>query len=486
MTTLTLAAILAGTNARALEVLPDGAVAETTFTPAQLQRAATGVSIDSRTVQDGELFVALPGEKQDGHEFAGAALTSGALACLVSRVPSPGSLRWPGDPPAALARRYLLLATNSLQALQHLATYWRQRQHAAVVAVTGSIGKTTTKEITAAVLSAYGGVLKSTANHNTEIGLPLTLLRLDSRHSAAVLEMGMYQLGDIALLAAIARPDIGIVTNVGPIHLERMGSIERIARAKSELVEALAPEALAILNGDDPWTRAMAEVSGVAPSVLVGLGERCHYRALDIQSRGLDGISFSVRAEGGAYHFETGVPGMHNVYAFLSAIATARRLDISWPDIQSAVRATRLEARQRVLQGPEGMLIIDDSYNAAPLSVSAALELLAASPGRKVAVLGDMLELGDEEEAAHRQVGARAAQVADWLVVRGERSSWIAEEALKRGLDPQRILRPATNVEAAVLIREIATTGNGDRWSVLVKGSRGMRMEEVVEALRGG
>ena len=222
---------------------------------------------------------------------------------------------------------------------------------------------------------------------------------------------------------------------------------------------------------------------------LAGTGEDNDFRAVDIRSNGLEGTSFTLEAEETSRAFETRVPGRHTVHAFLFAIAVARRLGMDWPDIQTSVATTRLDVRQRILRGPRGVLIIDDTYNAAPLSVAAALEVLAASPGRKVAVLGDMLELGDQEEAAHRSIGARAAKIADWLVVRGDRSTWIAEEALRCGLDPDRVVRTESNAEAAELVRDITarageSTGSSD-WAVLVKGSRGMKMEEVVDALRG-
>jgi UDP-N-acetylmuramoyl-tripeptide--D-alanyl-D-alanine ligase len=299
----------------------------------------------------------------------------------------------------------------------------------------------------------------------------------------------MYVPGDIGLLASIAQPRIGIVTNVAPIHLERVGSIERIAHAKSELVAALPPDGLAILNGDNPWTRAMATVSGISRSLLVGLAEDCEYRAVDVRGHGLDGVSFVLRAEGQETPIRTRVPGVHTVHAFLAAAAVARALGMSWDELRAAAEMVNLDARQRILRGADGMLIIDDSYNAAPMSVSAALELLRESPGTRIAVLGDMLELGPEEEASHREVGERAALVADWLVARGERSVWIADEAERRGMPPERVRRVPDNEAAVAAVREIlAGWANGTatgEWSVLVKGSRGMRMEEVVNGLRG-
>jgi UDP-N-acetylmuramoyl-tripeptide--D-alanyl-D-alanine ligase len=233
----------------------------------------------------------------------------------------------------------------------------------------------------------------------------------------------------------------------------------------------------------------MATSTGIARSILVGLSDDCHYRATDVRSHGLEGVSFTLVAEGTETPIRTNVPGIHTVHAFLSAAAVARELGMSWEEIQAAAELANLDARQRIVRGSDGVLIIDDSYNAAPMSVSAALELLRESPGTRIAVLGDMLELGPEEEACHREVGERAALVADWLVTRGDRSRWIADEAERRGMPPHRVQRVSDNSAAVAAVREILaheidgdTTGD---WSVLVKGSRGMRMEEVVNGLRG-
>lgn len=504
---LDVATLLHATAARPVRLVGAGRPASEGLVAADLQQPFGGVSIDSRSMPPAGLFIALPGQRADGHDYVDDALAAGALGCLVSRVPDTHALQSAIEAGQATERSadrrptscYLFVVPDPLEALHRLASSWRARHRAEIVGITGSIGKTTTKEILASVLSQQMTVLKSEANYNTEIGLPLVLLRLAPQHDAAVLEMGMYAAGDIALLAKIARPRIGVVTNVAPIHLERMGTIERIARAKSELVAALPPEGQAILNGDDPWTRAMAQAAGVAPVLLVGQGPGCDYRATEIVSHGLDGTSFLLEAEGRRTSFRTHVPGRHTVNAFLAAIAVARSLQMEWDAIQEAVERTRLSARQRILQvgEPAGGIIIDDSYNASPLSMGAALELLRSSPGIRIAVLADMLELGPFEEEAHRQVGNRAADAADWLVVRGPRSAWIAEEAEKHGMAADRVLRTGTNEDAVRTVRAI--TRNSPRtptmqqarseetigWTVLVKGSRGMRMEEVVQGLRG-
>jgi UDP-N-acetylmuramoyl-tripeptide--D-alanyl-D-alanine ligase len=473
---LNLATVVRATEATVHRV-QDGAVRRGELSPGDLQSALTEVTVDSRTVVEDGLFVALPGERVDGHDFVAAALAAGARACLVQHLPENAVASAPDDQP-----RYLLEVPDPLAALQQLAASWRRASDVEMVGVTGSIGKTTTKEILASVLGAMQPVLKSEANLNTEIGLPLMLLRLRPEHRVAVLEMGMYLPGDIRVLARLARPRIGIVTNVAPIHLERAGSIERIARGKSELVAELPAQGLAVLNGDNEWTRAMAVTSGIARAVLVGFASDCDYRAENVKTRGLEGISFTIRAEGKTVPVQTSVPGRHTIHAFLAAAATARELGISWTDITGAIAQARLDVRQRIVQR-DGLLIIDDSYNAAPMSVSAALELLRESPGIKIAVLGDMLELGPGEEAAHRLVGAGAAAAADWLVARGARSAWIAEAARESGMRAERIRCVADNDAAVQATRAIMETTDGAKWSVLVKGSRGMRMEEVVVGL---
>jgi UDP-N-acetylmuramoyl-tripeptide--D-alanyl-D-alanine ligase len=489
---LDVATVLRATGATVYRLDAGGYLAPGRLSLADLQYVFSGISIDSRAIDSNALFVALPGERVDGHDFVPGALAAGALGCLIARLPEPDAL-----PAGVNGRpRFLFEVSDPLHALQRLAEYWRLHHSAEVVGVTGSIGKTTTKEIIASVLGSRYAVLRSEANLNTEIGLPLMLLRLGPQHRVTVLEMGMYQPGDVGLLAQMAHPRIGVVTNVAPIHLERVGSIERIARAKSELVAALPSDGLAVLNGDDTWTRAMAVSSGIAPSVLVGTAVDCAYRADDIVARGLAGTSFTLIAEGRRLPVESGIPGVHTIPAILMAAATARFLGMEWDEIVGAIETARLDVRQRIIRGPDGMLIIDDSYNAAPMSVNAALELLRAAPGTKIAVLGDMLELGPGEEGAHREVGRRAAQVVEWLVVRGERSAWIADEARGCGLPSTRVLTARDSSEAVEAVRNIvskipAATGVGRRpevpaaYAVLVKGSRGMRMEEVVDGLRG-
>ncbi|GAC1470578.1 MAG: UDP-N-acetylmuramoyl-tripeptide--D-alanyl-D-alanine ligase [Chloroflexota bacterium] len=497
---LRLVDVIHATAADVIDISVPGEARRNALSVADLESELGPVIVDSRAVEDGALFVALPGDHVDGHHFVGQAIAGGARASIVDQTSNPAQAPLSVARADSRGRAYLILVKDPLTALGDVATYWRSRHEAEIIGITGSIGKTTAKEIVASILGYRWPILKNPGNFNTEIGLPLTLLQLAPRHRAAVLEMGMYGIGDIATLATIARPRIGIVTNVAPIHLERLGSIERIARAKSELIAALPSDGLAILNGDNAWTRAMAITSGIARSILVGLAPECQYRAADITACGLTGVHFTLHADGREITLDTRVPGTHTVSAFLAGIAVAREMGMNWDETRDAVNAASLDARQRILRGRGGMLLIDDSYNAAPQSMSAALKLLAAAPGGKIAVLGDMLELGPHEEEAHREVGREVASVADWLVVRGPRSEWLAESAVDAGFDPGHVLHVDSNLAGAEAALRITSSQSVSRvtaptmpldateaaeasWSVLVKGSRGMRMEEIVERL---
>lgn len=499
---LDVATVLQATNARVVQILPDGTLQHNSLGRADLQERLDEVVVDSRQAGDASLFVALRGENVDGHDYVARAFDSGAAGSIVAHVPDELAVR------PAPRTRFLFVVPNPQTALQDLAGHWRRRHRMHVIGVTGSIGKTTTKEVIASLLASRHRVLRSQANHNTEIGMPLTLLRLRQEHEIAVLEMGMYAPGDIALLASIAQPEMGVVTNVAPIHLERCGTIERIARAKSELPAAIPPDGLVVVNGDNSWTRAMARASGVAPAVMTGLSRDCEYRATDVRALALQGMLFTLQAEGRQFEVRTSMPGAHTVQAFLMAAAVARRIGMAWDEIVPAMRDIRSEARQRIERGPHDTVLIDDSYNAAPPSMEAALQLLGTGDGVRIAVLGDMLELGPEERAAHVKVGESAAAHADWLVARGERARWIAEGAVRAGMAPDRVIHVDTNPDAASATQSILSRtpvnasaaasptmqrpapqdDRADRPAVstiLIKGSRGMKMEEVVDALRG-
>ena len=434
----------------------------------------TGASVDSRRVTPGSLFVALPGEHADGHAYVTDALRAGAVAALVAR---------PVDLPPDIAAPQVVVP-DPLRALQDLAAWWRSRHAVRVVGITGSTGKTIAKEITADVLSRGLLTLRNEGNLNSETGLPMTLLRLEPAHEAAVLEMSMYTVGEIARLAEIARPEVGVVLAVHPAHLERAGSIERIAQAKAELPAALPRDGLAVLNADDPRVAAMTAVTEAEVRTF-GLGPTADVRADDVEGLGLVGTELTVHAPGGSRRLRSGTPGRHLVPHALAALAVAERLGVGMDEAAEALAAGSHAAhRMNVTESTAGATVIDDTYNASPVSVGAALDFLAETPvaagRRRLAVLGDMLELGPDEEALHRTIGARAASAADGIVTVGERGRWIAEAAEAAGA---RVARAADAEESvAVLEREFAP-GVGD--IVLVKASRGIGLDRAVDLLRG-
>jgi UDP-N-acetylmuramoyl-tripeptide--D-alanyl-D-alanine ligase len=427
-------------------------------------RAFNRAVIDSREVQPGDLFFALRGEHHDGHDFVDEAVARGAAGLVGER------------PLEARPEVAVFQVSDSLAALQRLAAHWRARHDVRVVGVTGSVGKTTCKELVAAVLGARWPVLKNEANLNTEIGLPLTLLQLTPEHQRAVLEMAMYGPGEIALLCRIAQPQIGVVTNVGPVHLERLRSLGAIVAAKAELVEALPPDGVAVLNGDDPRVAAMASRTK-ARVLFFGQSQQCHVRGGDLVSRGLDGISFRLSYGGMSAEVEASLPGRHHLYPALAAAAVGLAEGMTLADVAAALRDARPELRLRVLPGPNGATILDDSYNASPQSMLAALDLLAELPGRRIALLGEMRELGAVEEEGHRQVGERAAACADLLLVVGERARPLYEAAQTSGLTEVRFLASAQ--EAAPILRDELQPGD----YLLVKASRALALESVVDAL---
>ena len=436
----------------------------------------TGASVDSRRTTPGSLFVALYGERVDGHAYVADALRGGAAAALVER-----SVELPED----VAGAPQVIVADALRALQDLAAWWRSRHAVRVVGITGSTGKTIAKEITADVLSRGLTTLRNEGNLNSETGLPITLLRLEASHEAAVLEMSMYTVGEIARLAEIARPEVGVVLAVHPTHLERAGSIERIAEAKAELPAALPPEGLAVLNADDARVAAMRDATAAQVRTF-GRGPSADVAASEVVSHGLAGTEFTVRAPWGTRRLRSGTPGRHLVPHALAALAVAERLGVAIDDAAEALAAgSHADHRMEVVEAASGATLVDDTYNASPVSVAAALEFLAETPvaagRRRVAVLGDMLELGPDEEQLHRQIGARAATSADAIVTVGPRGAWIGEGATAAGA--ARVTAVGDPDEAvAALEREVAP-GPGD--VVLLKASRGIGLDRAVALLRG-
>lgn len=446
------------------------------------------VCIDSRQVHQGSLFVALRGENVDGHDYVSAALSAGARIALVERplagLPCVDTVEH--HAPDGLDVPLTVRVASTLTALQALAAARRRAcDGLRVIGITGSIGKTTAKEAVASVLAARYSVLKSGGNRNNEIGLPLTLLTARSDHQLAVLEMGMYQLGEIAELCRIASPDAGVVTNVAPVHLERLGTIERIAQAKAELVRALPREGWVALNADDSRVASMADLTR-ARVVTFGMAADADVRVVFSQSLGLQGNAFELRVcdalanpKERDQQLRTRMLGPTAVWSALAGVTAGLLEGLSWDEIKRGLDDLGQGLRLVSRRGRDGTMILDDCYNASPDSVRAALALLASTEGRRIAVLGDMLELGDIEAEGHRQVGRVAAQSCDFLVTVGQRALDIAQAAAEAGLPDAAIETVPDNARAIAALERIVAAGD----VILVKGSRGMAMEEIVSSL---
>jgi UDP-N-acetylmuramoyl-tripeptide--D-alanyl-D-alanine ligase len=455
------------------------------------QAAISNVLIDSRLAHAGSLFIALRGERVDGHDYVESALLAGAVGAIVQRVPpavanavgvldaATGEWRRPAQAPAA---PILFLVPDPLEGLQKLATTWRARFPVRTVAITGSVGKTSTKEMIAAVLARRFRIAKSVGNYNNEIGLPLTLLALRPDHERLVLEMGMYGLGEIAQLCCLSHPQVGVITNVGPTHLERLGTIERIAQAKAELAQALPPDGVAVLNHDDPRVRAMTAQTP-ARVFFYGLTPDCDLWADEVVSDGLQGIRFCLHYGGATLSVKTPLLGRHSIYTALPAVAVGLIEGMAWDEIVAGLQDVSAQLRLVTRPALCGATLIDDTYNASPASVNAALDMLAdltpQEEGRRIAVLGDMLELGSYEEEGHVLVGRRAAGVVHKLITVGSRACRIGQEAIAAGMVAADVTVVDDNEDAIAALRGLLRRDD----IVLIKGSRGQRMEQIVAAL---
>ena len=421
----------------------------------------TGVTTDSRAVQPGQLFIPLVGERFDGHAYISKALEGGAAGCLTAREPEtllPGKL-------------YIQVADTRL-ALKALASWYRNKFDLPVVQITGSAGKTTTKEMIASVLSQRYNTLRTEGNFNNDIGAPLTLLRLMPEHQAAVIETGMNHFGEIRYLGEMVRPDIAVITNVGDAHIENLGNTRQgILRAKCEIFENLTPEGIAVLNGDDELLNTVT-----LPQTILrcGVGNGCGVRVTDIDDRGLEGVACTVTIEGEHYRLTTSAPGRYMIYPMAMAAAIGRRLGLTGEEIAAGVAAyTTVGSRMHLIRLPGERLVIDDCYNANPQSMAEGLRMLAASPARhRVAVLGDMGELGQLTAQAHRDMGALTRRLGLTAVAVGEKMHALTET------DPQAQWF-ATVEEAMPAIRQLFTPGT----AVLVKASHAMHFESIVKEL---
>jgi UDP-N-acetylmuramoyl-tripeptide--D-alanyl-D-alanine ligase len=446
----------------------------------------TGISTDSRTIGKGDLFWALNGETYDGHDFVQKALEKGACGVVVAG-------RWvqseyPGKDldanRSAFPDRAVISVEDTLKALGDLAAWWRRGYRVKVVGITGSSGKTTTKEMTAGILELGHRTLKNRGNFNNLIGLPLTLLQLDRAHEFAVLEMGMNHPGEIARLTDIADPDVGVILNVGMAHLEGVSDLDGVARAKTEMMERMSSEGLMILNGDDaPLMRRAALFS--KSKMTFGLREGNDVRATSIENEGPEGTRFSLEYRDAAWPVRIRIPGMHHLKNALAAAAVA--LSLNEPEehiIRGLAAFSAIRGRFEVMSLAGGIRLVDDTYNANPASFGAAIESvgsLVEEGGRIIVGLGEMLELGDAAIHAHREAGRRiAAGGASWFFAMGPHARDMIEGAVAAGMPKDRLKIVETHDEMIQEIGHVMSKGD----LILLKGSRRMQLEKVVEGLR--
>lgn len=427
-----------------------------------------GIATDTRKIKPDDLFVALKGERFDGHDFVREAVKKGAAGVLASR----------NDIAVSGLNTALIVVDDTLKGLQQLAGFHRQRFNIPVIAVTGSNGKTTTKDMISAVLSSRYDVLKTEANYNNEIGLPLTLLNLRPGHEAAVVEMGMRGKGQIIELAAIALPNIGVVTNVSETHIELLGSIDNIAAAKAELVQSIPQDGFVVLNADNDYVRTMNERTQ-ARAIFYGVESfACDVKADNIRIEGT-GTVFALSYWGKFAEISVPALGKHNVYNALAAIAVGLELGLSIDEIKAGLAAFTATAMRLAVMKIANYTIINDAYNASPSSMAAAIDTLTQlAEGRRVAVLGDMLELGHIAVEAHRRVGRKLADNGvDIVVTVGSLSRHIAEAAREYGVGTA--IACQNHDEAGSVLKEQLQPGD----TVLIKGSRGMKMELLLKTL---
>ncbi len=434
----------------------------------------SNISIDSRYIEDKSLFAAIKGNKTDGHKFIASAIAAGATGVIVENNSDEILSQ-------LSASSVCILVKNTLQTLQELAAYVRRQLDIPCIGITGSNGKTSTKDILTALLSERWNVLCSRANNNNELGLPLSVLKASPDHQIMVLEMGMRGMGQIDFLCRIARPDIAVITNVYGVHLELLHTVENIAKAKGEILDHIDSEGLAVINGDIDLLREQAwRCRGQV--ICFGLNENNDFQAHNIQTDE-NGSSFDLVCSGEIFEdIEINIPGKHNVINALAAIAVARYLGLSMDEIRRGLKKCILTSDRLEIFNTGKIKIINDTYNANPVSVCAALEQLTDVQGkRKIAVLADMYELGDQEKNGHLQVGHKAAELKiDRLIAVGKISKNIAEGAISNGMLPENIAYFQDKKQAAAWLKQIISRDD----VILVKGSRGMGMEYIVNFLK--
>lgn len=442
-------------------------------TEAEKKTEVLGVVIDSRQVESGYLFVAIPGEKVDGHKFIPDVFAKGAAAVL-----SEQQLEDPAGP--------YILVESTTKALRNLAEYYRKSLDIKVVGITGSVGKTSTKEMIASVLSEKYRVLKTEGNYNNEIGLPLTIFKIRAEHEVAVLEMGISEFGEMHRLATMANPDICVITNIGLCHLENLKTRDGILKAKTESFAHLKKDGIAILNGDDDKLSTIRQVGDKEP-VFYGMEEKMEYRedakksvyATGVENLGLYGMQARIHTPEGERDVRIPIPGEHNVYNALAATAVGLSLGLSLDQISSGILKAKTIGGRTNLLNTGSMTVIDDCYNANPVSMKASIDVLATAEGRKIAVLGDMGELGENEKKLHYEVGEYLAKKEiDVLFCAGELSEEIAKAAQKESKTCEVYY---FKTREALLEQLLPFLKKGD--TVLVKASHFMEYPKIVKAL---
>ncbi|MEO0080224.1 MAG: UDP-N-acetylmuramoyl-tripeptide--D-alanyl-D-alanine ligase [candidate division WOR-3 bacterium] len=425
-----------------------------------------GISIDTRTLKPNELYIAIRGKRFDGHSFIPDALRAGAVGVVLQ------------NETAIPVEGIVIKVPDTREALQQIATAYRRRLNLKVVAVTGSNGKSTTKEMLATILECRFKVVRAEGSYNNDIGVPLTVLKLNLDTEAAVFEIEMNELGGTYKLARVCQPQVGVITNIGDTHLEFMKDRQGVACEKQELLSALPQDGVAVLNADDEAVMAIGRRCGPKERLTFALDKPADVFAHDVRELGLDGVQFLLQGE---YEIRLKVPGRHNVANCLAACAAARALGIGFEEMpESLARFTGLPMRLQRIQ-LKGVTLIDDCYNANPQSMAEALELLFRNAERRhrLAILGDMLELGESSHKLHEEIGRKAGAGVDRLVLIGPESEAAAEAALQAGLNPQNLFRFNSSSEVGDVLFDIIRPGD----TILVKGSRAMGLELIVQKI---
>ncbi len=433
------------------------------------EQVFTGVTTDSRKVAENNLFIPLVGEKFDGHDYIEQCFNTGAAVCLTQK------------PIPQVDNVTAILVDDTGKALRDLATWHRNKYNIPVIGITGSVGKTSTKDMISCVLAKQYEVLKTQGNFNNEIGLPLTLLNLNDSHEVAVIEMGMSGFGEISRLTNIAQPQIAVITNIGVSHIEKLGSQQGILKAKLEILEGLKPGGLVVLNGDDPLLRELKGKLNLK-TVYYGLNSGIDYNAQDYESLGEAGTQFNIKLGSKTYKVAIPVPGIHNVYNALAAIAVGIEMNIPMNVIVDGIAEYSPGNMRQNIITYNGMKIINDAYNASPQSMQAAINVLEelCSKTRGIAVLGDMLEMGTMSEELHYSVGSFIKdKKIDYLITVGKDSKNITQAVADSGNQTIKLQHFDNNNEALKYILSVISQGD----FILIKGSRGMKMEQIADGI---